>query len=85
MMQGRHVIKAGRVSRAGSSKEVRPFRGKLVRPFCGLAERTLYSPAEQALGSWLMFRFAAARFKVTVSSHQHSSNQLISINLHFLS
>ena len=56
-MQGRHVIKAGRVSRAGSSKKVRPFRGKLVRPFrgklvrpfCGLAVR-LYSPAERVLG-----------------------------------
>jgi len=73
-MQGRHVIKAGRISRAGSSKKVRPSRGKLVRPFCGKAERPLYSPAEQALGRWLMSRFAAAQFKVTVSSPQSSIN-----------
>ncbi len=84
-MQGRHVIKAGRVSQAGSSKKVRPFRGKLVRPFCGLAERPLYSPAERVLGRWLMSRFAAAHYKVTVSSHQNSTNQSISINLRFLS
>lgn len=64
VMQGRHVIKAGLVSRAGSSRVVRPMYSRVVRPF--------YSPAEQALRRWLMSRSAAAQYKVTVSSRQNS-------------
>jgi phage portal protein BeeE len=62
MMQGRHVIQAGLVCWAGSSKVVRPLYSKVVRP--------LYSPAEQAIRRWLLS--AAGQYKVTVSSCQNS-------------
>ncbi len=62
MMQGRHVIEAGLVCWAGSSKVVRPLYSKVVRPF--------YSPAEQAIRRWLLS--AAGQYKVTVSSCQNS-------------
>jgi len=62
MMQGRHVIQAGLVCWAGSSKVVRPLYSKVVRPF--------YSPAEQAIRRWLLS--AAGQYKVTVSSCQNS-------------
>ncbi len=70
MMQGRHVIQAGLVCWAGSSKVVRPLYSKVVRPLYSKVVRPLYSPAEQAIRRWLLS--AAGQYKVTVSSCQNS-------------